>query len=41
MDNKALITLEFNKIKDMLRSKAASAIGKALVDDLQPSSDIE
>lgn len=41
MDNKALITLEFNKIKDMLRSKAASAIGKALIDDLQPSSDIE
>lgn len=41
MDNKALITLEFNKIKDMLRSKAASALGKALVDDLQPSSDIE
>lgn len=41
MDNKALITLEFNKIKDMLRSKAASALGKALIDDLQPSSDIE
>lgn len=41
MDNKALITLEFNKIKDMLRSKAASGLGKALIDQLLPSSDIE
>ncbi len=40
MDNKALNTLEFDKIKNMLSSKAASALGKRLVDELMPSSDI-
>ena len=41
MDNKALNTLEFNKIKDMLIGKAASALGKRLADELVPSTDIE
>ena len=40
MDNKALNTLEFDKIKNMLSSKAASALGKRLADELMPSSDI-
>jgi DNA mismatch repair protein MutS2 len=41
MDNRAFNTLEFNKIRDMLRSKAASALGKRLVDELTPSVDID
>lgn len=41
MDNKALNTLEFNKIKDMLIGKAASALGKRLANELVPSTDIE
>lgn len=41
MDNKALNTLEFNKIKTMLRDKAASELGKRLVDALVPSADID
>lgn len=41
MDNKALNTLEFNKIKDMLIGRAASALGKRLADELVPSTDIE
>ncbi len=40
MDSKALNTLEFNKIKDMLKGKAASDLGKKLVYELQPSTDI-
>ncbi len=40
MDNKALNTLEFNKIKQMLKGKAASELGKRLVEELTPSSDI-
>lgn len=40
MDNKALNTLEFNKIKEMLKGRAASALGKKLVDELIPSTDI-
>lgn len=40
MDNKALNTLEFDKIKNMLSGKAASALGKRLADELMPSSDI-
>jgi DNA mismatch repair protein MutS2 len=41
MDNRAFNTLEFNKIKDMLRGKAASQLGKRLVDELTPSVDID
>lgn len=41
MDNKALNTLEFNKIKDILRGKAASQLGKAMVNDLAPSYDVQ
>lgn len=41
MDSKALNTLEFNKIKDALRGRAASQLGKELVDALVPSCDID
>ena len=40
MNNKALRVLEFNKIIDMLRQYAASEMGKAIVDNLMPSTDI-
>lgn len=40
MDGKALKVLEFNKIIDMLRQYAASELGKAIVDKLEPSTDI-
>ncbi len=40
MDSKTLRVLEFNKIIDMLRQYAASDLGKAIVDDLKPSTDI-
>lgn len=40
MNNKALRVLEFNKIIDMLRQCAASEMGKAIVDNLLPSTDI-
>ena len=41
MDKKALHVLEFNKIKDMLMRYTASALGKAAVEQLEPSDDIE
>ena len=41
MDKKALHVLEFNKIKDMLMRYTASALGKAAVERLEPSDDIE
>lgn len=40
MDSKSLRVLEFNKIIDMLRQYAASDLGKAIVDKLVPSTDI-
>ncbi len=40
MDSKGLNTLEFNKIKQMLTDKAASALGKRLAQELIPSSDM-
>lgn len=40
MNNKAFRVLEFNKIIDMLRQCAASEMGKAIVDNLLPSTDI-
>lgn len=40
MNNKTLRVLEFNKIIDMLRQYAASELGKAIVDKLEPSTDI-
>jgi len=41
MNKKALRVLEFEKIKDRLRDKASSSLGKALVDALEPSTDFE
>jgi len=41
MNKKALRVLEFDKIKDKLREKASSSLGKALVDDLTPSKDFD
>lgn len=41
MDNKTLRVLEFNKIIDMLRQYASSEMGKAIVDNLMPSTDID
>lgn len=40
MKNKTLKVLEFNKVIDMLALKATSASGKALCNELVPSSDI-
>jgi len=37
MNNKALRVLEFNKIKDLLKEKASSTLGKKLVEALEPS----
>lgn len=37
MNNKAIETLEFNKIKEILKSYAITYIGKQKVDDLNPS----
>lgn len=41
MNSKALRVLEFNKILDMLKNYAASQQGKALVDKLEPITDID
>ena len=41
MNNKALRVLEFNKIKDMLKQYAASEMGKAVIEELKPSTDID
>lgn len=40
MKNKTLKVLEFNKVIDMLESKATSASGKALCNELIPSSEL-
>lgn len=40
MNSKTLRVLEFNKIIDKLRQYAASDLGKAIVDNLKPSMDI-
>lgn len=40
MNSKTLRVLEFNKIIDKLRQYAASDLGKAIVDKLEPSTDI-
>jgi len=37
MNTKSLITLEFNKIRDLLTEKAISPMGKALCQELLPS----
>ncbi len=41
MNQKSLITLEYKKIISLLEEYAASAPGKALCRDLEPSSDYE
>lgn len=41
MNSKTLRVLEFNKIIGMLRQYAASDLGKAIVDKLEPSTDIQ
>ena len=41
MNAKALKTLEFNKIIEMLKKRAASDLGKALADELIPSTSLE
>jgi DNA mismatch repair protein MutS2 len=41
MNDKVLKTLEFNKITDMLKSCAASEMGKVLAEDLKPYTDID
>lgn len=41
MNKRALRVLEFDKIKDKLREKASSSLGKALVDELTPSKDFD
>lgn len=41
MNDRALKTLEFNKILDMLKEETASNLAKKLVEDLVPSDDIE
>ncbi len=38
MDNKANLVLEFNKIKDRLKTYAITYIGRQLIDELAPSS---
>ena len=39
MNKKALRVLEYDKIKDRLKKKTSSSLGKALVDNLTPSTD--
>lgn len=41
MNKKALRVLEFEKIKDRLRAKASSDLGKKMVDHLKPSKDYD
>ncbi|WP_421380331.1 endonuclease MutS2 [Bacillus salacetis] len=41
MNDKVLRTLEFNKVKELLAGFAASALGRAKVEGLQPSTSLE
>ncbi len=41
MDKKALKVLEFNKITDMLSDRAASELGRSIISELAPSTDID
>ncbi len=41
MDKKALRVLEFNKITDMLSDRAASELGRSIISELEPSTDID
>lgn len=40
MNAKSLRVLEYEKIKDMLRKEAGSVLGKGIIDELEPSSEI-
>ena len=41
MNQKSLRVLEFNKIIELLKSKASSSLGLKYIEELVPSSDFE
>ena len=41
MNQKSLKVLEFNKVIDMLKTKASSSLGLKYIENLMPSSDFE